>query len=451
MFLFTSNNKNLVARFSFLITAIFLFFCLSFNLLKYAELRPIHGDEAIFVERTKFLDWYLAGEFSRPNWQEYESFDTPKLAEYFFGAVISLTTGQKSSDYLSEIGYTKLVSWHDNESYQKEWDKFVMVRYLDLPMDLQVTLKPIMTARFFSITLFSIPLLLLLFQIGAKAVDEIYGLIVMVLIGSNKLFSDSMVTAMGDALLWFLIFLFLYVLLFYSDYINQKKENIFLVFLSLVSGLAIATKLNGSILVFIFFLVTGFMFLKKIITLRKWFSILVFLTFFSYAVFFLINPFVWKNPVINSLKMVEHRQQTFLDQQSGVSVRDEALKTNKERITSVIKRTLGSESNYSTFSTNRPDFFKIISLDGLLLVLGLYLLFKNETKQPVLEAVRGLIQMKRSSSSLETTAIFFLVLVVITTVNIPLDWDRYYMPYIFAWSFIQAYALWWISLKLFSK
>ena len=61
----------------------------------------LNTDEVIYLKRAQFYELALAGDFSDPAWQSWDSYDQPMLTNYIYGAALTAQTGQDISAYES--------------------------------------------------------------------------------------------------------------------------------------------------------------------------------------------------------------------------------------------------------------------------------------------------------------------------------------------------------------
>jgi hypothetical protein len=453
-----SKRLERTSIFTFFFIAILSF--LAFTLLNRANQKMIHEDEVMFLERGKFFDWYVAGDFKREEWQGFESYDIPKLVEFFYGLVLRTYYRTTVVSYLTEIGFFEngelnAGSWKTTETRGK------CCVLTDMPDYVLEKSPPILVARRFGILFFTIPLLALLYFIGKEANGNIFGLTSMTVIGMNSLFLESMTAAMAESLLWFFFFLFLYISLFYFQ--KAKKSYVQTSILGLTAGLATSVKLNGTILVMFFFLALFLTLAKKAISFRQFIYHAFIFSIVSFAIFFFINPYIWKNPILNSIKIVEHRYLTFHLLATSDEFSHAALNSNGKRLTAVFRRTLSPYADYVNFNSRKWSGTYEMPVDLLLVAISIFLLLKQQFKNRNLLSLSTLMNTnfmsKRISpkekihketvvTPLNILLCFLLIIFTLTTVNIPLDWSRYYLPYIFCWGFLQSYVISFCIIKI---
>jgi hypothetical protein len=419
-------NLKLIIKIARILVLLLAVLLVSVSLFTRANVKNIDEDEVTFIERGKFFDWYISGDFDRPEWQSFESYDVPKFAEFFYGAVIRTYTNKPVILYLSEISFfedntEKAGSWRTTETRDKDF--FIN----SLPEDIQSKITGILLARKATLIFFTIPLLILFYLIGKKSDSEILGLVFMTLIGTNALFIETMVTAMGDAPLWFFAFIFLFFSYGYSKKLSRSKENLNLVVLGITVGLATSVKLNGLILILNFLILNLYLFKNKTLNIVSILKNTFVILFISFTTFFLLNPYLWKHPIQNSLKMIHHRKSTISFQQLEVGPENSLLNLN-DKVQAVFYQTVSSKSIYTNFKLDKNNLIFTIHTDLTMIGIGLYILFKQ-------------LKEKELNNNKTITIFFLFSLAFITLLNIPLNWDRYYLPFIFLWGFLESVAI----------
>lgn len=451
----THLQKKIKFYLRFVLFIVTIYF-LSLVLFKQATVYPLHEDELVFTRRAVFADWFAAGSFGRSEWLTYESYDVPKFAELFYGFVIKGIFKRSSNDYLTGIGFLDPMTGLNLVTVEEITIDCCF--YKDLPEGIRDKTQVIIFLRQVSISIFVIPLLIILFLIGLKTKGFTFGYIIMLLIGSNTLFISTMTKAMGDAQLWFFNILFVLLTLLFFNSIKLKLikdfpcyftpfKLFFLTVLGICAGLATASKLNGVITLIFFVLVYCCYCISA--GVRKFFLVAALhstvVVCVAYLTFFILNPFLWSNPISNTLFMAHHREEIISQQKKG-SPTDRVVGF-PEKISAIYELTLSADSEYSFFRfgelNNKTYFFPlhfvlddqkfIFPLDILLVMSSIVLLFLNRESH---------------TDAFKIVLFFIAVFTFITTLFLPLKWERYFLPYMFSWGFLQAYVLTLIIQKL---
>ena len=81
------KNLKIVIRFYLFPIFIFLTSFIFYQIYLY-ELPVRYWDEARWIRRGYFFELFIKKDFTNPLWQNYYSYDQPKMANYFFGAAL---------------------------------------------------------------------------------------------------------------------------------------------------------------------------------------------------------------------------------------------------------------------------------------------------------------------------------------------------------------------------
>lgn len=402
-----------------------------FPLFRYTDSRRFQEDEHIFVRRGIFLDYYLAGKFFDPIWQSFDSYDVPKFGEFFYGAVLRLYFGQSTQAYLESVPLFLSPIDSPDHFWYAEYSRNSCCTIQDLPPHIQERLQPILLARKFSV-FFALFSLAILFAIGWRSKSWLMGVLIVVILGQNILFKDSMTTAMGDGPLIFWSVLYALCVGLFLKYFQEnrtKKYKLLFILAAISSGLATATKLNGVINV-IHFLLVAQLFLHWKIDPFRVLKYQVCFVGIAYVTFFVLNPFLWTDPLRNSMFMNITRQVTIEKQQAFSEKNDQSLRTVPNRILRSYQRTLASNSYYNNFKL-QPE----LPIDLTLFLAGGVLLFNRLKKMTKLPNFAIKFAEKTSFG------VWILLWGLITTLLIPLDWDHYYLPIVLGISVLQSYTI----------
>ena len=139
-----------------------IFYSLSKTLLKRTKTRLIHEDEVTFIERGKFFDWYYQKDFSRQEWQNFESYDVPKFAELFYGLVLRVTSKNTVINYLNSFNFYEKDTLYAGK-WKTEQTRNICCEFDGLPIEIKQKAKPILIARKAAVYAFAMPSLILIF------------------------------------------------------------------------------------------------------------------------------------------------------------------------------------------------------------------------------------------------------------------------------------------------
>lgn len=398
-------------------------FLLSWYLYTLKEIVPFHEDEHVYINRAIFYDLYSKKDFSSPLWHRYESYDV-KLPELIYGMIITKYKKTSVQDYIAVVGFNTSVTGEDS------WNHYYARQYLpmsELPRLIYDRIEPVRIARWGSLAL-SIGSLLSLVAIWLLLDDWLAGLIAVLLLGLHPLYTYATLTAMGDGPLAFFSLLTLLVSLLLSRSARKTGRYIFLsVLLGVFSGFAVSSKLNG-LLSFFYACTASFVCVvqnnsnKRM--LHACISMLLIL-FIGATVVLVINPHLWNSPIHNFLQMGYDRKAIIAFQQ-GLFPQD-ALRTPSERVAAVLRWAFSRHESYGVFP--------IVWQEVALTLVGVFALLCE-----IYKSYDATFVMSHKRTSLVLFSAWCLIIAGATTVLIPLDWNRYYLPIVIVVTMVQSFG-----------
>lgn len=415
-----------------LVILIIYFVSLTFFYLRQAKQTPLHGDEMTFIGRGEFLDLYLKGDFKNELWQGFDSYEVPKLMEYFYGFSTMIYGRDSIDNYLRKISFTADVraalfkQWPNNNNdsnitiFSYDYKEPIEDQFQE-PQISQI--KTILFARTWSVLVFSIPAFILLFLVGRQLFGNTWALILTIMFSSHQLTILCFTRAMSDNTVVFFSLLFVHLLirlLNQHQSLNKTSLSSSFFLIGIISGLATATKLNGGINVLILMFILSWLKHKNRLSWRYYFFFLFSYLLAAFVVFFLINPFVWTNTTNHLWRMLECRIKTSAMFQQKFS--NEALLTLGQRATRIFQLFFSLNNSYSIFGSIKNFLYS-----ELLLLIWAFksILKKNQ-------------QLVVSQQLILIWAIGFLL---ITSALIPLSWDRYFLPILLSLSIVEIFGL----------
>ncbi|MEA2056585.1 MAG: hypothetical protein U9O78_02655, partial [Patescibacteria group bacterium] len=253
----------------------------------------------------------------------------------------------------------------------------------------------------------------------------LYGVVSVALLGSRFLFIDIGSKAIGDPPLLFFLTSYLFSSLLLAKAIKNKqnkKQSSLLALSAILVGLAIAVKLNA--VISLLHLVIVYLFLRKIngYSIHETSARIIYLLAISFGLFAVLNPLIWDNPIRRSVEMALYRTSLFKKQQTLFAI--DALPNLFSRLRAV-------------FIERFPDLLILMSAG-----VG-YLLFAKVGEKKIVKQfkIKKIMQLIKSEELCQKKFVFgswLLLNLVITTLIIPLDWDRYYLPILLAVIYLEA-------------
>lgn len=436
--LFKSDRMNF-----FIIPSLFFFLFVFFYSQALKTIPVSFWDEILWVGQSYFIQPYIHGDFQNKIWLSPNSYDQPKLAEYAYGMwLYPLYLKEKYQRKEDEFDYTRfLISkgfYEIDERYMdsyKDYEKMSSPTKFDerdsgFPQEwvgkyghsVVKTINIIYYARIMNIFLLAGASLAAYFLVLQYA-GLLPAFVFLVFYGFNSLIVDAGLKAHSEALF---LFTFNCSLLLMNLYFTKGRKLHFLLLFSVFSGLTIATKLNGVMLIPVFFLVnTVLFFVTK--EKKNWQLFQPVLSaVISVILFISLNPFTFSDPFKNVQYMFTWRVNQALYQ---VDIFFEAyLPDNFVRIKKVF------ENFYSPASIthfNSPKFVSFSTEKYWFIVVILFLIgFLYSVK----------LACKKDKSAILLLSSFLLILISMSYYLL-LNWSRYYVHLVLYFVLFQSLGL----------
>ena len=398
------------------------------QIIQISKSYPFHGDEYHFINRSITVEYFWKRKFDNPFWQGDTTIG-PRLPEYLYGITIFLSTRNSIIDYLKSVGFTK-----DNlccsklDGWQLDISRELGGDINNLSPQQRLRIQPLQYARRINVILIILMFYMILL-ISTVTIGIFAGLLSIYLIFNNPLF-PLLLRAMGDGpLAFFLILnLFLSLLYIYSLKRSIVLRNTLFILTSISGGLSLSSKImNGGISILFFALLL--ILINTVLYKKLWlgFQKAFIACLISVFVFYLLHPYLWRFPVqefINTIRfynlVVSKSMQLFFPYDKLLNI--------SQKTSAVYMETFAVGSKYGNFSN--ISFFQKIPIDLILFIIGFGLLIYDTLKYLVRKNVYKL-----------ALALWISVIILTITINLPLKWDRYFLPIVIAAVFVQTYTL----------
>lgn len=434
---------------NFLLLPLVIFGIVFYFYIQHFRQFPIsYWDEILWVARSYHFELFVNGDFNNPLWENYNSYDEPKLAEYFFGAVIfpkylkaKKAIGKIDYDYITFLIDHNLYPFFSEEegvfykNYKNKQTNHIALRKGDYGTPevlglkygegISKTIDLIYTARRANVVLLALSVIVVYF-LARVIFGNTIAVLSALFYGFDNLVVRSGLVAHSEALF---LFLFNLGLLFLVLRFGKRKKGLMTVLLfSVAAALCTATKLNGLMLIiffniFIFFEVITLCIKENFLAAGKSLSQLLLVNLLSFAIFVSLHPFLYKNPL----------QETIF------------LYTYRGGHTQNVARTL-SEIHLPNFSSRIMAMYKKFFIKGDIIQETplVYLM-----KFPLFLLGAGVSLMKgfrRKTKNREIKVILalFVMVQIMMGLYLLLDWDRYYVPLAPFFALFQAVGVWWL-------
>jgi len=403
-------------------------FCLVYAFITLRSLSnviPFHPDEFYFIDHAYSLDILQRAAINHTIVTDRHALVQPRLGEYIWALALRMQGHADVPAYLREVGFKA-----DDEKSGSYWQwqertaKYFNDPKLHVSISDRQRAQPIIEARKMA-TIFAVSILGIAFLIGLAIHGWAVGFIIFWILLSNKLFQNSVLRAMGDGpLMFFMLTHFLLSLLYITTAIRRKTLRfIILVSLAMTSGLAVSVKLNGLLSV-VYFIILW-------IILKKNKLILLTILASSFFIFVAFHPVLWEAPIEFFLAMISYRMQLIQTQQSLFF--EQALLSIGVRAEAVIKNVFYPGILYGNFPAGKYGL--PVSLDAPFYLIGFAAL--------VMYAVDYIKTAKLRKNMLPMIALlcWSFILIIGTAINLPFDWDRYYLPVVIGVSVVQSFGI----------
>ncbi len=344
-----------------------------------------NSDELIYLSRSNYWDAFKSGDFKNPIWSAWGSYDQPQLTNYIYAAVPGdrelLEAKNSPCPQANNNSFFNAWSCLDGPPLNTWNDKLGEVKTMAVK------------ARLLGTGISSL-VLATTYYLGLMVAGPVAGVLAALFLGWFSFFKNLGTMAMMDQIL--LVFLNLQ-LIATMIILKSKSKNFFGIFLlTLVTGLAMSTKLSAIIPTTINYAFLAYQSLKN---KHIRFSSLIVSTILAVTLFVSLHPNTWSDPVGSVAKMVTWRTTQIAEQKSldyiPVSIADKTTYTINEVFSSwksgVEPTTIATIAVICLISflyliINRTNFAVLSSLNVLAFVLILPLKW-NRYLLPILPAI----------------------------------------------------------------
>jgi len=445
---------------------IFFFFLYRHEAINYSS--KYHFDERDWISRSFYFETFINRNFKSELWNNYKIDGDPRLASYIFGFSIYpdylKVKKNKGNDY-DMLSYLIDNNYYPKEylskSIIKKYDKYVPPEFINwssraasgkTPNELlkiygpnfQKTINIIFKAEKISI-FFLILSILVVYLITIISTNSILASIMTTfLYGLSFLVFEYGTIAYAEGILLFLINLSVLDLVIYFNSKNKIVKNLCVLFFPIIAALANQTKSNGLLLMIIycFFIILKVVMQKNIniLTVLKsmLLEILIPVLIFVF-VYIITNPFLWFNPIRNTIFQYKWTLNISLNQQKEYP--KYALFNGKDRIMCIYNSLFANRygGGLKPYFLKNPLLSKIYTiLIDAFFTIGIANLFYKLIKNRRLTGDGVLLII---------TLLFYIFLIFYLLIA----WDRYLVHMVFFIFYITVQGLFFIFNKIYKK
>ena len=283
----------------------------------------MHGDEHSWIYRgaVAFDLYFVKRDFKNPLWQGYFGYDQPKLGEYLYGGFGRLIYGKDILGILEKVDFNQGLEVKDLRKFWRNdlwWNKFGGDNQLKHIPDKWLEAYMITVKHRHLGVLFGLGVFIWMFLMGKMVGGYWVGLASMTLMAQCPIVLQEFRRATADNILLF----FMMGAVYWSMMLKCRKPKsgksrlVILILCGLFIGGAASVKINGFmilILICLWWIIEFFygIFKENTKQLRektKFLVGLVAIIILTLLIFYILNPFVWPDPVSKLLDMVIWRQ-----------------------------------------------------------------------------------------------------------------------------------------------
>jgi hypothetical protein len=434
-----------------LIVPYILFTVLIFNYSSYLKTIPISFfDEMFWVGRSYFFEFYINRDFQNRIWQSYESYDQPKLTEYSYGAWLYPLYLKEKNKNEELFDYTRFLIkngfYEIDESYMNNYTDYKRILnivkldkensgFLEVPKEyvarygtmISKPINLIYHARRLNMFLLAGAVIFAYFFI-LQLVGIPIALLFSTFYGFNSLIIDNGLKAHSEALF---LFTFNAAFLFMSFYFAKGRKILYLLLFSLFAGLCMSTKLNGTMLVVIFFISNAILLFFSKQKRIEHILVGILPVVVGLVIFVSLNPFTFSNPIKNVQYMFDWRMKTATTQTARY--KNSFLPNGVSRVKKIF-------NNF--YYSKQVPFFNGIKIFGQLGKL------KNYGNYLFIFFTLGLFYSLKLAFNKNITAIViicsFITILIFMNYYLVLDWSRYYIHMSFFFIMFQSFGLYFL-------
>lgn len=434
-----------------LIAAILFLVFFSFYLYRLPSQPLVRWDELFWIGKSYFFELMIKGDIKNELWQSVFSYDQPKLGELLFGAYFY----PQYLTYKQKIAQPDYAYWQyliDHNFFESEWEslnpEYKQVYKNNNPnyihWETDDTTPPVdYIARYGANFIPTHSLLIqarqlnalllalsvgVIFLLGSLVGGPVIGLLTALLYGFNPLVMSAGLHAYSEALFLLLFNLGIYALI---SFFRQKKPTPFrIAMLGLLFGLCFSTKLVGVMLLCFYLLFELVLLLMKkptrIAQLTPIITRAGLISITTLAIFIALNPFTYSNPIQKIPKMFEWRSKVVSDQYPSEvhQIPDSFM----ARVANVYWNYYGPERS-ADFTTQLPFFSNTSILYVAFFGLGIVFLVKTY------------VQQKSDRKTIGMFIAIFILLQFFAGIYLKLNYQRYFVHFVFFFNFIQVFGL----------
>lgn len=377
-----------------------------------------YWDEYEWVSTSYFAEFYNPKDLNHPVWKSFESYDQPKLTELLFGFWLSMKFYDEI-DHSNAYPYTTFLLKNNYTSLEQEQMVSLLGQKSIVPMDeftwfdgkrideLQdiTAARLVHEARILNLWILLMAIIITYYLL-LQVLNPISAFLASVYYGLNILVLQTALTAQSEAIF---LLTFNTSLLFLLLHFRYPKKTLYYFMFLLFTGLCTSTKLNGLMLLLIYFVIILFQTYRKQKTIRMTLTRMILSLIIPFLVLIMLNPYTHSSPIVSTYDLFHWRVSTSTYDRSA----EDFLSNPIDRIQHIAEHftATNSEKRYDIILDKSSNIYmnvvlSMISLSGF--VYYCYYAFKDKPKPSFL-------------------ILSFLTIVGAMSFYLFYDWPRYYI------------------------
>lgn len=456
----------------------------------YQKIPIFYSDEHEKIAKSYYFELLVTGDLQNTLWKFWPAYDQPKLVSYYSGAILykdylkykrdnqNIRHNYNMINYLIDHSFYDI----DQEAYNNylEYSKdFVVWNKLWTDPSYQtnesliykhgpVFNKPLTTIykiRRKNIFVLSVSLILVYILLLRTTRSVTISLTSSLLYGLNHQLVSYALRAQAEGL--FLMFFNLCLLQLFLIITSKKATKTYQFLLFGISiGLLNQIKINGIMILLIFNIIIITKYLAQLIKIKILEAAprihqVIIVNLVVFFVFVAIDPYLYTNPTKNTLYMYQWRDyvsntQTLMYPDDILNPKDRLYKIYQNLLISNANRN-NTANNYFTqlfpfrtsssiFKTIWHNMLKILFITSTVYLFGT-LVFKNYLLK---NKIVNITQITSNLRPIVWLLILSILVQLVTSTYLKLDWDRYYLHLIFFFTFMESLGLY-LVINLLSK
>ncbi len=386
-------------------------------------------DEHEFLRKSYYFDLlFVKHDLKDKRWysEEYEAGAAqPKVGLYIYGLALHLAGIKDIEKTFQTTGFNSI-----KVNGEFWWQSLSGEKPSAFPATLSSCLKIIWIGRVTGI-IFTIGSIGLIFIIGSKIFNTIYGFIGALLFTFNYLMSIEGQNAMTDSMQLFFFLVNLVLCIYWISSVNTrntKKIIIYSLLIGVNAALGLGTKASALMLplylsIFIFLVLLIERSFHRNLRQVLYGAVTIGITMITF--FYLLHPFIHQNSIYNSWYMFHSRLENAKTQYWFESP-ESAIYNRKNALIAIFSHTLAPDGIYTNF------YNRTYPVDLFLFMVGLFLMIR--------QAVHS-ISLTHKIDSKYLLPLWTFVVFGSLTYYLMNDWGRYYLPFVCCLTLAETYVI----------